>query len=280
MFVGLAHLTRPLNALITGAAVAIGMSLGGGEAAWFLCIFGPISAMLIAAFANIDNDISDVAIDRINRPGRPLVSGRVSLRAAFFFSLIVLTIGLLSAGVCGKGALIVAGGVAVWLVIYNRWAKRRLLIGNIMVAIAGGLPVVYGGIIAEPAPGHWRILWLGFALAAAFHLARELLKDIQDVTGDRAAGARTVPIVLGITAATRLSGVYLSFIALFSIIPAILLWLNAIYLWGIIALIAIPSTIACLQLWRKPTPHEAGKWAEITKAMMVVGIVLLWLAAP
>ena len=153
MFSGLLQLIRPLNVLIVGAAVILGLHLGGGEGHWVVWIFGPLAAMLVTAFANIDNDLSDVAIDRINRPNRPLVSGRVSSRAAFVFSLTILTIALLSAGVCGKAALILAGGVAVWLVIYNRWAKRRLLIGNVMVAIAGGVPLVYAGILLEPLAG-------------------------------------------------------------------------------------------------------------------------------
>ncbi len=279
MIVGLLALARPVNALIAGVAVVLGLHLGGGEAGWPVFLFGALSAMLITAFANIDNDISDKSIDCINRPDRPLPSGRVTLRTAFIFSLVVLIIGLLAARVCGKTALVVAGSIAVWLVVYNRWAKRRLLIGNVMVAIAGGMPLVYAGIITAPAPERWKFLWLAFALAAAFHLARELLKDIQDVEGDRIAGAKTVPITLGIRTAARLSGAYLLLIALLSLTPALLQWLNALYLYGIIALIIIPSAVACLRLWRKPTPHEAGRWAAMTKVMMIIGIILLWLGA-
>lgn len=277
MIAGLLQLTRPANAVITGAAVVLGLYLGRGEAGWLAFLFGPLSAMLVAVFANINNDISDISIDRLNRPARPLPSGRIPLRTAFVFSLLVLMLGLISARVCGKPALIVAGSVAVWLVVYNRWAKRRLLIGNIMVAIAGGMPLVYAGIITEPDPSRWKILWLAFALAAAFHLARELLKDIQDIDGDRRAGASTVPITLGIPTAARLSGGYLVLIALLSLIPAIIKWLNVIYLYGIIILIILPSAFACFRLWRNPTPQEAGRWATMTKGMMVAGILLLWL---
>jgi 4-hydroxybenzoate polyprenyltransferase len=279
MIVALLALVRPANALIAGLAVVFGLHLGGGEAGWLVFLCGALSAILITAFANIDNDISDKSIDCINRPDRPLPSGRVTLHTAFIFSLVVLLIGLLAARVCGKTALVVAGSIAVWLVIYNRWAKRRLLIGNVMVAIAGGMPLVYAGIISDPAPERWKFLWLAFALAAAFHLARELLKDIQDVEGDRIAGAKTVPIALGIRTAARLSGIYLLLIAFLSLTPAILRWLSVVYLYGVATLIVIPSAIACFRLWQRSTPQEAGKWSTMTKTMMVVGIILLWLGA-
>jgi 4-hydroxybenzoate polyprenyltransferase len=279
MILGLWQLVRPVNVLITGIAVLLGFSLGGGEADWLLLLCGPLSAMLVAAFANVDNDIADLQIDRRNRPRRPLPAGRITLRAAFIWSLLLLLLGLLAARGCGKEALAMAGGVAVWLVVYNRWAKRQLLIGNIMVALAGGMPLVYAGIVSPPAPGRWAYLWLAFALAAAFHLARELLKDIQDVEGDRLAGANTVPIKLGLTAALRLTGTYLLLIALLSLIPAYLQWLNKIYLYGIIALVVTPSAVAAFQLRRHPTSTEAGKWARVTKGMMIAGIILLWLGA-
>ena len=52
----LINIIRPVNALITGAAVLLGLQLGRGEASLVALIFGPLSAALIAAFANINND--------------------------------------------------------------------------------------------------------------------------------------------------------------------------------------------------------------------------------
>jgi len=270
---------RPINALLTGAAVFLGIQLGRGEVNLLGSILGPLSAFLVAAFANIDNDIADLAIDRINRPARPLPSGRISLKTALVFSLVILAVGLLSARICGRPVLGVAGGVAVFLVVYNRWGKRQLLVGNLMVAVAGAMPLIYAGVIANPAPGRWKYLWLGFALGLAFHLAREILKDIQDIDGDTRAGARTLPIVLGVRTTARLCGTYLALIALLAIVPFITQWLNELYLYGLITLIIIPSFFGYYRLWQNPTPKEAGKWSSITKAMMAVGLVVLWLGA-
>lgn len=276
-FTALLTIIRPINALLTGVAVFLGIQLGRGEANLFGLIFGPLSAVLVAAFANIDNDIADMTIDRINRPARPLPSGDLSLKTAFLFSLVILAVGLLSARLCGRPVLAVAGGVVVFLVVYNRWGKRRLLVGNLMVAVAGAMPLIYAGLIADPAPGRWKYLWLGFVLGFSFHLAREILKDIQDIDGDTRAGARTLPIVLGVRTTARWSGIYLALIALLAIIPFIVQWLNVLYLCGLIALVILPSVVGCYRLGHNPTPEEAGKWSSITKAMMAAGLVLLWL---
>ncbi len=272
-------LTRPLNVLLTGAAVLLGIDLGRGDAHLPALIFGPLSAMLIAAFGNIDNDLADLPIDRINRPNRPLPSGAIAPHRALILSLAVLVLGLLAARLAGKLPLALAGAAAVLLLGYNRWGKRQTLIGNLMVAFAGGLPLVYAGLVVEPSPERWKYLWLGFALGAAFHLARELVKDIEDVEGDRQAGAKTVPLVLGEKLAGRIAGGYLLVVAILAVTPGILQWCNSIYLYGVMALLTIPSVFGCAQLWGEPSKTIAARWSIIIKMMMAAGLLLLWLGA-
>jgi len=276
--VGILKLTRPLNAMLAGVAVWLGLHLGGTEADWSLIIFGALSAILVTAFANIDNDIGDVAIDRINRPARPLPAGKVTLRAAILASLICLAAGLVAAGICGQAGLAVAGGVAIFLLLYNRWGKRRFLIGNLMIAVAGGMPVLYAGIILAPAPGRWKYIWVAYLLGAAFHLVREILKDVQDVEGDAQAGAKTLPVVIGTPHVARTAGVLLVLFSFSVLIPAILGWMYDIYLYGSIVLVILPAVSGGYRLWQNPTPREAGIWSEATRGMMAAGLILLWLS--
>ena len=269
------QMTRPVNVCIAAAAVLAGYAIDGGDASVMQGIFGPLSAMLITAFANFDNDLAHLAIDRVNRPTRPLPSARVSIRIAIVVSLIVLMLGLLSAQLCGRAALVVSGAAAVWLAVYNRWGKRLPLVGNLMVALAGGLPLVYAGIIASPASGGWRPLWVGFALAAGFHFVREILKDVQDIEGDARAGLVTLPLVLGKRWATRLAAGLLLLASILSTMPGILQWFNKIYLFGSLVLILLPSSYGFLRLWANPVSAEAARWASLTKVMMACGLILL-----
>ena len=187
--------------------------------------------------------------------------------------------GLLSAQFCGTTALAVAGAAAIWLALYNRWGKRWLLVGNLMVALAGGLPLIYAGIITGPTPKRWMVLWIGFALAAGFHLVREVLKDIQDVEGDSRAHVFTLPVVFGVRTAGRIAASVLLLVSILSVMPGILRWFNQIYLYGALFLIMLPSGSGSYRLWVNPTVAEAARWASLVKLMMACGLVLLWLGS-
>ena len=75
-------LTRPFNCLITAFSVGVGALPSGGLAVSPQVVAAAASAALIAAAGNVYNDLRDLEIDRINRPNRPLPSGRMSTRAA------------------------------------------------------------------------------------------------------------------------------------------------------------------------------------------------------
>jgi len=77
------------------------------------------------------NDFFDIEQDRRERPFRPLPSGRVSRRAAAYFAVALMVVGLglaLLAGWLANGSLRLTLGVAVALVatifLYDAWLKR------------------------------------------------------------------------------------------------------------------------------------------------------------
>ena len=78
-------LMRPLNCLIAALSVYVGAFTIGLRWPTFDLGIAALSAALIAAAGNAFNDVRDVAIDRINRPTRPLPAGKLSERAALYF---------------------------------------------------------------------------------------------------------------------------------------------------------------------------------------------------
>ena len=60
---------------------------------------GNVVVLLITVASNILNDIQDLPIDKINRPDRPLVSGKISVvtakRLAFSFFILAIFIGFI-----------------------------------------------------------------------------------------------------------------------------------------------------------------------------------------
>jgi geranylgeranylglycerol-phosphate geranylgeranyltransferase len=186
------ELTRPTNAAVGALGAAVGGYVGGSLGA-------PVGIAAVAtAFGtgagNAVNDYYDADIDAVNRPDRPVPSGRISRRgaayvsAALFVAALVLTVGFLPPVAVGIGVVNL-----VVLVVYSSHLKRVPLVGNVAVAYLAGSAFLFGGAAAR---GVWYTVVL-FALAALVNLGREVVKDVEDVEGDAAEGARTLPVVWG-----------------------------------------------------------------------------------
>jgi geranylgeranylglycerol-phosphate geranylgeranyltransferase len=186
------------------AGVALGGLLAAGPSAFvgdegIALALAVLSAACIGAGANAINDVFDLGIDRVNRPSRPLPSGAVTVGAARSMWAVSSALGI------GLSAFLSAVhfGIALCSVLllygYSAWLKKTPLAGNLAVALVLGLALVYGGLAVSSAQG--AVLLLGAGLAAGTTLAREVAKDIEDAAGDATEGARTLPLVVGPTAA-------------------------------------------------------------------------------
>lgn len=184
-----------------------------GISLWLLLV----ASVSIAAAGYAINDYFDVKIDRINRPTKILVGETISKQQAMLLHQVLTGIGV----VCGLvlAYLVQSFTVAfLFLVIpgllwfYSASYKRQFLTGNLVVALNAGLSVLAVAIVAiadlnsEFADLIFRTTipaeiytWVGgFAVFAfAFTLIREIVKDLQDVEGDREMECRTMAIVWG-----------------------------------------------------------------------------------
>ena len=84
---------------------------------------------------------------------------------------------------------------AALLFAYNTRLKRSGFWGNVVVGTVTALTIVYGALISGGV-GH---AWVGFLFAFLLTIAREIVKDIEDIRGDLEADARSLPIEKGIT---------------------------------------------------------------------------------
>ncbi|MFP4188845.1 MAG: geranylgeranylglycerol-phosphate geranylgeranyltransferase [Halobacteriales archaeon] len=186
------ELTRPANAAVGALGAAVGGYVGGS-----LSVSVAVAAVATAfgtGAGNAVNDYYDADIDAVNRPDRPVPSGRISrigaayVSAALFVAALALTLAFLP-------PLAVAIGVVnlAVLVVYSSHLKRVPLVGNVAVAYLAGSAFLFGGAAA----GGVEFTVALFALAALVNLGREIVKDVEDVEGDAAEGARTLPVVYG-----------------------------------------------------------------------------------
>ena len=176
-----------------------------------------VASVLIAAAGYIINDYFDINIDQVNKPKGNVVDTVVSRRWAMAWHFILSGLGLLlSAVISWRTGLwyILLGnfGCVLLLFGYSVSLKRKLLIGNIVIALLSAwviLVICFSQIgmpfrgIPEVNEESNKIIRIGILYAAfAFisTLIREAIKDIEDMQGDAKYGCRTMPIVWGVNA--------------------------------------------------------------------------------
>lgn len=170
---------------------------------------------LVTGAGNAINDYFDVNIDRINKPQRPIPSGRIDKSSVLIFSLLLFIIGTAVAFsiniVCGLIALF----NSLLLLFYALILKRTILLGNLSIGYLTGSTFLFGGSVFYEKNGINAVLIL-FLLATLATVAREIVKDIEDMEGDMLDGAKTLPIVIG----AKNSAIIASLIGLFAVIAS------------------------------------------------------------
>lgn len=229
-------------------------------------LFAALSGMAIGAVGNAWNDVRDIAADRLNRPTRPLPSGRVSRNAVDFILFAASSFGLGFAALVQGRQVLAAVAALLVMFIYSPLLKPRPLIGNVAVAIVAGSPPFYGALaVGVPAAGV--VPWI---LAAWLHFVREVVKDVEDETGDRVIGRRTLPIAVGMRPALVIAaGVALLFIPASLLLPWQAGYDRAYFLIALLAQMAVLVTATWLLLGR--VKHVSA----LLKGAMVIGLIAL-----
>ena len=132
------ELTRPLNGVIAFISAWLGgMFASQGRVENIVDIrllLVSISALALLSAGNAINDYCDYNIDRINRPKRPLPSGRIRRRDALIFAIVLVAIGIYLGALINRNATGIAILVGVALVSYAFWLKRTPFVGNLVVS--------------------------------------------------------------------------------------------------------------------------------------------------
>lgn len=262
-------LVRLPNLLLSAAGVAIGGVLAQGSLAFPPVLqLAMLSAILLGAAGNIANDLADQDIDRINRPDRPLVSGELSANDAIVIGGLCGGAGLLAAWLVDTRLFAVAAAALVVMLAYSPLLKPAGLPGNLAVAVIASVPMVYGAL----AVGWWRAGLAASGLAAILHFAREIVKDIEDVAGDVAAGRRTLPIAFGKEAAFLVAAATLVLFVPASFAPYFAGWTGRRYALAVGVLDLGVGILIARLLDRQLHGARAG-----IKAAMIAGLAaLLW----
>ena len=259
------NVIRPLNVILAGATVLLGAWLTVVPLADLRPLLAVLIVMLFTAAGNIMNDVCDLQSDRINRPLRALPSGQLTVQnAKRFYQALFVGGSLLS---LYQGLYWIALPALMLIIWYNLQLQKKALIGNVVVALLTVLPLWYAAGLSRPT----RLLFPTL-LILIIQLAREIVKDVEDMAGDRLQSARTLPLLIGakpaLAAACGLN---------------IVLWTVAVLAWRlqyyqmilplIVVAVIVPITVyGFLHAWR----HAGWRQLQlILKLDMIIGFLAL-----
>jgi geranylgeranylglycerol-phosphate geranylgeranyltransferase len=268
MYQGYFTIMRPTNAIVAGLAAVIGYFIATSTIIPVVVLLILI-VFLVTAGGNVINDYYDSEIDSINRPDRPIPSGKVKKETAYHIAAALFIAGIVLSFFTNP----LCAGIAVFnsavLVLYASHLKRTFMLGNIAVSYLSASIFLFGGALSG-IDGLFRLVPLALITFLAM-MSRELLKDAEDVEGDKASGAVTYPICYGIRTTIRVS--------LFFIIGAIFASIIPVQLWGTQYLLGIGivdllilcaalrplkcSTPQCLKETRSTTLLKYGMFASL-----------------
>jgi 4-hydroxybenzoate polyprenyltransferase len=160
------ELLRPPNVMTAVADVLAGYAvagLGNGRALpWLLA-----ATACLYASGVVLNDYFDRGLDAVERPERPIPSGRVAPSGAAGLGALLLAAGVAAASQATRAAAVTALVMAVLIVLYDAWGKRQPIVGPLNMGLCRALNLVLG-IAAVPAAlaGQWPLALLSLVYIA------------------------------------------------------------------------------------------------------------------
>ena len=226
---GLFRLLRFELPFSAGVCVVMGQLLALGKFAHVLqIIFGFLSVFFISASILVLNDYFDVETDIINSPQRPIPSNIVAPSEALFFSIILLSLGLILSHLIGAATLFCSIILFIIGFFYDWKFKKNGFLGNIMVSLSVGTTFIYGGI-SVGLPFN-KIIWFMGAIVALIDLGEEIAADSMDMQGDVLINSKSLAIKFGKQVALKISAYIFFSIILLTSLPFIMNWFSIVYL--------------------------------------------------
>ncbi len=252
-----------------------------------------IASILIAAAGYMINDYFDLDIDQVNKPDRVVVNTIISRRWVIFWHMSLSLVGIyLTIYVLpfhNFWHLVLANMFSViFLWVYSTSLKKQLLIGNILISLltAWVIGILYFSkypldainTISQPNTQNvrfFRLTILYAAFAFVITLIREVIKDLEDVEGDRKYGCKTMPIIWGLNVSKTFVAVWM--IVLIGTLVLLQLYVIQMGWWWSIGycllMIVIPLLFAFKKLFKANSAEDFHQLSNIIKFVMFSGIV-------
>ena len=186
-----------------------------------------IVTILIAASGYIVNDIYDYNLDQINKPEKVVLGKLLKSRDAIIIYMVFNCLAIvLSIFLCMKIEqeiyILVFLLIIYCLWLYSKKLKKYKIIGNILIAFFISLSILnvplfsYKNILSEDRFFVFLIISIFSVLALLINVKREIIKDIEDIEGDKIHKVKSLPIIFG-TKKSKLVAIIIGIILMFAI---------------------------------------------------------------
>jgi 4-hydroxybenzoate polyprenyltransferase len=162
---------------------------------WPDALFVVLAVLFTAAAGYVINDILDIEEDIINKPEKRIIAKHISIRSGIIFYIILLLGSLAFGFLTGLSMGLVCVMISVLLYFYSSDLKGTTLWGNLLVSLMNGVVVFFSAQgVDEKFNGYFaEYAFLAFLIT----MVREVVKDIEDMEGDKTREYETFPIVYG-----------------------------------------------------------------------------------
>jgi 4-hydroxybenzoate polyprenyltransferase len=179
------------------------------------------------------NDICDAALDAVERPERPIPSGRVSLTGAIALGTALLLVGIIAAAMVSNLSAILASIVAVTALLYDKYGKHHTFLGPLNMGACRSANLLLGvSAIPEAVSDRWYLAVIPVVYIAAITAISR---------GEVRGGNKTTGII-----AIALIGIVISSVLGLGLLPEYSLLITLPFLALFTALVLPPFITAAL----------------------------------
>jgi 4-hydroxybenzoate polyprenyltransferase len=253
-----------------------------------------LSTVLIAAGGYVIKAIFDQESYQINNDTKVLIGTYISESAAYnlYAGLTITGVGcgfILANSIDHSNFAILFVLLATLLYFYASSLKQIALLGNLLIASILAFSIIIIGIF-DIFPNTFEInqqqmsvafsILLDYAkFAFMIILVREIIKDIQDIEGDKHQEMKTLPLVIGINKSNKLAFVLL-------LLPLVYLFYYSynylfennlfIGIFYLLIFVIAPMIFGLIQIWNAKEKKDYANISTLLKWIIFFGILSIW----
>jgi len=230
-----------------------------------------LSVMSFMGAGNILNDISDISIDKGAHPDRVIPSERMTVKEAKILARVfsLLSVSFLIAIYVRNLYWPLAG---IWLIAallmitydHGPQTKKNGLIGNISISLMVGAVILFGAASVRSMDS--QLIWYAAGVATLANLAREIIKDCEDMESD--ADRNTLPMRIGLAKSRNISYVIVCFSLVLLYLPH---WLGPLQFWQL--LLQTPAIMMLITLGNPLLNGEYYSAQQRIRMAMLLGLI-------